>query len=76
MKPSQRVALIVVVLAAGLVALLALRNRQPPVLPANADHASFSSAEQCLACHGPAGVLPRSKNHPLGAECLRCHGFR
>ncbi len=76
MKPAQRVALIAVVAAACLVALLALRNRQPPMLPTDADHATFNSARECRVCHGPDGPLPQSKNHPLGAECLRCHGQR
>ena len=44
MKPVQ-IALFAVLLALGLViAYLAMRNRQPPVLPADADHATFVNA--------------------------------
>ena len=59
-----------------IVVLLALRNRQPPFLPVDAEHARWESAEACLACHGPDGVAPQSKGHPLGQDCLRCHGAR
>lgn len=75
MKPVQRIALVGLVLVALLVAFLALRSRQPPILPQDADHASFASGGTCLRCHGLDGPTPRSKNHPLGDDCLRCHGL-
>jgi hypothetical protein len=59
-----------------IVILLALRNRQPPILPADAEHARWENAEACLSCHGPGGAMPQSKGHPLGQDCLRCHGSR
>jgi cytochrome c553 len=59
-----------------IVILLALRNRQPPFLPADAEHARWENAETCLTCHGPGGTSPQSKGHPLGMDCLRCHGAR
>lgn len=76
MKPAQSVALVAVVLLAALVAFLAFRTRQPPLLPADEDHARFSDVDECLECHGSDGGLPRSENHPIGNDCLRCHGAR
>jgi hypothetical protein len=76
-RRTQVVALVMLVIAAAVVALLALRTRQPPLMPADPAHAAFAGAESCLgACHGPDGGVPRSRNHPLGQDCLRCHGAR
>ena len=58
---------------AALVAVLATRTRKPPFLPADPAHAEFTSVSACLVCHGPDGAAPRSKEHPLGNDCLRCH---
>ena len=74
-KTGQTIAIVAIVLLATLVIFLALRGRQPPVLPADTDHAQFSSSGSCLSCHGPDGVHPQSRNHPLGPECMRCHGM-
>ena len=74
MKPLQTSLFAVILVVAGFVVFLALRSRQPPVLPADAEHAAFTGAAACLTCHGPAGSSPQSKNHPLGDDCLRCHG--
>ena len=75
MKPAQTVAILAIVALAALVLYLAMRSRQPPVLPADAEHARFISSGACLSCHGPDGVSPQPRNHPLGADCLRCHGM-
>ena len=69
-------ALVALLALALLVVALALRNRQPPLLPADADHARFTGAAACDACHGPAGVYPREPDHPQGRDCIRCHGSR
>jgi hypothetical protein len=61
-------------LLAALVIVLAVRNRQPPPLPEDGEHRGGAAVDRCLACHGPEGVLPRSRNHPVGLDCLRCHG--
>ncbi len=61
------------VLALG-VAYLAFFNRQPPMLPQDRDHAVFESTPACMICHGPEGESPQELNHPLGNDCLRCHG--
>ena len=63
-------------LAAGLILVLALRNPQPPLLPADEFHLPASAAADCLVCHGADGELPRGQNHPLGNDCSRCHGRR
>ena len=57
-----------------LIGYLALRTRQAPQLPDDRDHATFVNPELCLACHGPDSIYPRSRNHPLGNSCLKCHG--
>jgi hypothetical protein len=74
MKRSQIVALLGLLAIALLIAVLALRNPQPPILPADDEHAFFDGAEACLVCHGPEGGMPKSANHPLGNDCTRCHG--
>jgi hypothetical protein len=61
---------------AALVVWLALSSRQPPVLPGDETHATWDGASTCLACHGPDGALPQAAKHPLGEDCLRCHGRR
>ena len=74
MDRRRVVALVLVVLVAAGVAMLALRNRQPPLQPRDADH-RWSGAAACLTCHGPSGSMPRSEGHPLGDDCLRCHSM-
>jgi mono/diheme cytochrome c family protein len=32
------------------------------------------ATEDCVVCHGPEGGSPRDPNHPIGNDCLRCHG--
>ena len=76
MSRRQSIALAVLAVAGAIVVWLARTGRQPPLLPADATHASFTTPAACLACHGPSGVQPRTKRHPLGDDCLRCHGFR
>jgi hypothetical protein len=56
------------------VVVLALRNPQPPLLPTDETHRGFAGADACLECHGGDGPAPRSRNHPIGNDCLRCHG--
>jgi hypothetical protein len=75
MKRPQLVWLALLAALGATVAYLAARNPQPPILPADLDHEAFISAEACHTCHGPDGDLPKGTNHPLGSDCLRCHGF-
>ena len=74
MGRTQKILLGLILLLAAGVGYLALRNRQPPVLPRDAEHAVYD-LPKCQDCHGPAGDFPRSKNHPIGEDCARCHGF-
>ncbi len=74
MKRGQLGAMIGLLLVAALVGYLALRNRQPPVLPADADHATFVNSGRCIDCHGPDDEVPRGPKHPVGNDCMRCHG--
>ena len=76
MSRKQVVLLAILALAILAVAWLARSNRQPPFLPQDGDHASFSGAEPCLKCHGPDGPYPQSRSHPTGFDCIRCHGTR
>jgi hypothetical protein len=76
MSRKQWIALAAIAAAAAAAALIARSTRQPPVLPADEVHATFESAGACLACHGPAAESPRGPRHPLGDDCLRCHGRR
>jgi len=74
MSRKQWTLLAAIVIVAGFIAWLARSSRQPPVLPRNDVHATFESAGACLSCHSASGPVPRSRRHPLGDECLRCHG--
>jgi mono/diheme cytochrome c family protein len=76
MTRRQAVLLVLLLLAAAAVGWLALRSRQPPLLPADAAHAEAAGTPACLECHGPGRPFPRGPNHPLGEDCLRCHGAR
>jgi cytochrome c553 len=76
MNRKQLIALAGLVVAAAFAAWLAWSGRQPPLLPSNEPHAIFQNAAACLTCHGPDGPAPRSAEHPLGDDCLRCHGRR
>jgi hypothetical protein len=71
---TQWIALIVVAALAACMIYLAVRGRQPPLLPADEDHARFLSAEDCLICHDLNSDSPQGRNHPLGNDCSRCHG--
>jgi hypothetical protein len=74
MNRNQWIALAALVLVGLLILWLGTRNRQPPMLPADADHVDVAQPEGCNACHGPGEIYPRDQNHPLGDDCTRCHG--
>ncbi len=74
MKRKQVVLLALLGLAAAFVLVLALRNPQPPLMPRDAQHASFESADACLECHAPGRPVPQAPAHPVGRDCTRCHG--
>jgi len=76
MSRTQVVLIALLLLVALLIAALALRNRQPPLLPHDADHATFVDAATCLLCHGFDGPVPQSKSHTPRLDCLQCHGSR
>lgn len=76
MRRVQLVLFAALAALAALILVLALRNRQPPFLPADADHATSRETADCLVCHGPEGPSPRGRNHPNGIDCFRCHGSR
>jgi hypothetical protein len=76
MKRAQWILLAAIVATAAFVAWLALSSRQPPLLPGDETHRAFESAHECLGCHAEGGAVPQSPRHPLGEDCLRCHGSR
>jgi len=71
-KKTQWIAVCGLLAFAAIVSVLMLRNRHPPAMPDNTDH-TWRGADGCLVCHGPNGRAPRTPNHPVGRECLRCH---
>jgi len=75
-RRKQAVLLAMLALLAAFIGWLAFRTKQPPLLPRDDVHVSEGAPDRCLTCHGPDGPLPRSKNHPQGNECFRCHGTR
>jgi hypothetical protein len=76
MSRKQWTLLAAIVIAAAFMAWLALSSRQPPLLPGDDTHAAFESAADCLSCHADSAAVPRSSRHPLGDDCLRCHGSK
>lgn len=76
MSRRQWIALAVLALAAAVAGWLAWSGRQPPLLPHDPTHAGFESPAACLACHGEGRAVPRTPRHPLGDDCMRCHGRR
>ena len=76
MKPQQWMVLAAILIVAAFVAWLAMSNRQPPLLPRDEVHHAFESAAACLSCHAANASVPQSPRHPLGDDCLRCHGIR
>ena len=71
----RRVVFLLVGVAAllGLILMMALR-RQPPIIPADADHIrTHGQPKECMTCHGPQGKHPRGPNHPSGEQCWNCH---
>jgi hypothetical protein len=76
MKRKQVVLLLGLAILAAAIAVLAVRNPRPPYVPSDDVHARWDGAAACLECHGVAGPVPRSPNHPLGDDCLRCHAWR
>lgn len=57
---------------AGMLWLLATRKTPPPI-PIDRAHVSSPGEQDCVACHGPDGAAPRTKNHPLSDRCFQCH---
>lgn len=65
--------LIIVAGAAGFLISYTLRKERPDI-PADQTHFAVRSLDrECLSCHRPGGVSPRSPNHPLGRDCEQCH---
>jgi cytochrome c553 len=76
MNRRQWMILAAIGIVAAFIAWLAWSSRQPPLLPHDDAHATFESARACMGCHGPDGAVPQAPRHPLGQDCLRCHGLR
>lgn len=76
MKRVQWISLAALLLLGLAVGYLTFRNRQPPILPDDEEHGRTADLALCMTCHGPDQILPQSPNHPLGNDCLRCHGSR
>ena len=76
MQRRQWLVLAAILAVLAFVAWLARSSRQAPLLPADDTHKTFDSARACLDCHAPGAPVPQSPRHPLGDDCLRCHGQR
>jgi hypothetical protein len=72
--PRRIVVLLVVLVAFLAIILVVTLRRQPPDIPADADHLdAHRTAARCLECHGPGQKNARPPNHPLGNDCWQCH---
>jgi len=76
MQRTQLISLVVVGLLAAFILYLATRERQPPLLPTDEEHARFITPEACMTCHDLEGEPMQRSNHPLKRDCLDCHGRR
>ena len=76
MNRRQWIILSFIAFAAVFIAWLARSSRQPPLMPDDEAHATFVNAFTCRECHGAEGTVSQSKQHPLGDDCVRCHGRR
>ena len=76
MNRQKWILLLVLAAVAAVVIWLAVGQRTPPFLPSDEEHAVFTGADDCLPCHDLEGPAARSINHPVGRDCLRCHGIR
>jgi cytochrome c553 len=67
----------VLLLVGALIVLALISKREPPGMPADADHVrTVGNEAACLECHGPAGKRPRGPKHPLANDCGRCHALK
>jgi hypothetical protein len=73
---AQVLGLLALLVLALIIGTLSLRNRQAPMLPLDDEHRRRIGDPPCMECHGPDGALPQGENHPLGDDCMRCHGVR
>lgn len=49
-------------------------QKERPDIPADELHLGLRGREEaCMSCHGPDAAVPRSRNHPVGRDCTRCH---
>jgi hypothetical protein len=76
MTRRQWLILAAILAVALFIVWLARSSRQAPLLPEDETHRTFDGASSCLACHAPGAAVPQSPRHPLGDDCLRCHGQR
>ena len=73
MNRTQIIAIGAVLLLVAVILVLALGSRQPPVMPADEDHAAFLDAEVCMACHDRESL--QEVNHTPRLDCVACHGW-
>lgn len=74
MGRARWILLIVVVAGSALFLFRYSLQKERPDIPADEIHVEARGSEvACYSCHGPGGAAPRSKNHPVGKDCTRCH---
>lgn len=65
---------IFIVAVLGVLGLLyAISGERSNRLPEDKTHIYDLSPADCLKCHGPGMVTPRSEKHPPKDDCLKCH---
>ena len=75
--PRRYFVLIAFLLLFSAAFLMIAFRRQPPVIPADADHRDTGDGRgrwaDCMSCHGPGKKNARGPNHPFGERCGECH---
>jgi hypothetical protein len=66
-------ALILAVLAGAMMSVLALADKNVPLIPQDIFHTIVINNAACTTCHTPGKQAPLKASHPPNEECMLCH---
>ena len=70
------VVLVLASLAAAMMVVFALADRNAPFIPRDVFHAIVITSAACTTCHTPGKQAPLKASHPPKEECMSCHKAR